>query len=92
MTLSNGLVSVEVDETLGTFSLDGRPGYGQLVDGGDLGDSYNYSPPRRTPSWRRPTSVAVRVLEPGPVRARAAITATYLLAGSRRRRLAGPGG
>ena len=53
VTLSNGLVSVEVDETLGTFSLNGRPGYGQLVDGGDLGDSYNYSPPSRTPSSRR---------------------------------------
>ena len=58
MSLSNGLVSVDVDETLGSFSLDGRPGYGRLVDGGDLGDSYNYSPPRQdafvdTPArWR----------------------------------------
>ena len=45
VALSNGLVSVEVDEATGTFSLNGLPGYGQLVDGGDLGDSYNYSPP-----------------------------------------------
>ncbi len=77
-TLSNGLVSVEVDETLGTFSLDGRPGYGQLVDGGDLGDSYNYSPPLKDSFVEAPTSVAVRVLEPGPVRARVEIAASYL--------------
>ena len=31
------------------------PGYGRLVDGGDLGDSYNYSRPARTPSSRRPS-------------------------------------
>jgi alpha-mannosidase len=77
-TLSNGLVSVEVDETLGTFSLDGRPGYGQLVDGGDLGDSYNYSPPLKDSFVEAPISVAVRVLEPGPVRARVEIAASYL--------------
>ena len=35
LSLSNGLVSIEVDAALGTFSIDGRPGYGQLVDGGD---------------------------------------------------------
>ena len=47
VVLSNGLLTVEVDAAVGTFSLNGRPGYGRLVDGGDLGDSYNYSPPRR---------------------------------------------
>ena len=34
VALSNGLVSVEVDEAMGTFALDGRAGYGRLVDGG----------------------------------------------------------
>ena len=34
-----------VDPATGTFSLDGVPGYGRLVDGGDHGDTYNYSPP-----------------------------------------------
>ena len=44
--LANGLVRVEIDRPTGTFALDGLGGYGRLVDGGDLGDSYNYSPPR----------------------------------------------
>ena len=76
--LSNGLLTVEVDAALGTFSLNGRPGYGRLVDGGDLGDSYNYSPPGRDVLIETPVSVSVRVVEPGPVRARAAISAVYV--------------
>ena len=66
-----------MDEVHGTFSLNGRAGYGQLVDGGDLGDSYNYSPPRQDTLVDTPTSVDVRITEPGPVRARVVITATY---------------
>ena len=49
-----------------------------MVDGGDLGDSYNYSPPGRDSFVDTPLSVSVRVVEPGPVRARAAITALYV--------------
>ena len=78
VSLSNGLVTVEVDAHSGTFSLDGKGGYGQLVDGGDLGDSYNYSPPRRDALVEAPESVSVRVIERGPVRASAGITATYI--------------
>src|SRR6202035_2050842 len=40
ITLDNGLVSVVVDGTTATFSVDGHEGFGRLVDGGDLGDSY----------------------------------------------------
>jgi len=76
-TLSNGLVSVVVDEADGTFAIDGRPGYGRLVDGGDLGDSYNYSPPAQDSLVDTPTSVTWRVTESGPVRARAELRATY---------------
>ena len=47
IVLTNGLVRIDVDPATGTFALDGTPGYGRLVDGGDLGDSYNYSPPRQ---------------------------------------------
>ena len=79
MSLSNGLVTVEVDETTGTFSLNGVPGYGRLVDGGDLGDSYNYSPPAEDSFVEAPDTVTVSVLESGPVRSRAAITAAYSL-------------
>ena len=42
---ANGLVTVAVDPADGTFAIDGLAGFGRLVDGGDLGDSYNYSPP-----------------------------------------------
>ena len=78
VSLSNGLVSVEVDKTLGSFSLNGRAGYGRLVDGGDFGDSYNYSPPRQDAIVDTPSAVAVRIAEQGPVRARVVITASYL--------------
>jgi alpha-mannosidase len=78
VTLSNGLVTVEIDETHGTFAINGKPGYGHLVDGGDLGDSYNYSPPRSDTLVDTPVTVSVRVIEKGPVRASAGITATYV--------------
>ena len=75
ISLSNGLVTVEVDEATGTFSLNGRSGYGRLVDGGDLGDSYNYSPPRGDTLVDTPRTVSARLVEPGPVRASVAISA-----------------
>ena len=75
--LTNGLVRVAVDPVSGTFALDGVRGYGRLVDGGDLGDSYNYSPPRQDSFVDSPESVTVRVDERGPVRARVHSTATY---------------
>jgi hypothetical protein len=77
VAMSNGLVSVEVDRSNGTFSLNGVAGYGKVIDGGDLGDSYNYSPPLKDSFVEAPTSVAARVLEPGPVRAKVEITSTY---------------
>jgi hypothetical protein len=77
VVLANGLVRLDVDAATGTFALDGTPGYGRLVDGGDLGDSYNYSPPRQDSFVDTPLSVAVRVDERGPVRARVRITSTY---------------
>ena len=41
------LVPVEVDRRPTAPSPSTAwPGYGRLVDGGDLGDTYNYSPPR----------------------------------------------
>jgi hypothetical protein len=77
ITLGNGLVEVAIDRANGTFSLDGVSGYGRLVDGGDYGDSYNYSPPRQDSFVDAPRDVVIRVDERGPVRARARITATY---------------
>jgi mannosylglycerate hydrolase len=77
VSLSNGLVAVVVDHDAGTFSVDGHTGFGRLVDGGDLGDSYNYSPPSGDRLVDAPAAVRVAVTERGPVRAAATITATY---------------
>ncbi len=77
VVVTNGLVRIDVDPATGTFALDGRPGYGRLVDGGDLGDSYNYSPPRQDSFVDVPLAVTVRIDERGPVRARVRITSTY---------------
>ena len=78
VVLANGLVRVDIDQAGGTFALDGLAGYGRLVDDGDLGDSYNYSPPQQDSVVDTPETVTVRVDERGPVRARARITATYV--------------
>ena len=77
VSLSNGLVSIAVDADRGTFAVNGLAGYGRLVDGGDLGDSYNYSPPSADSFVDAPEEVTVRIVEPGPVRARAVINAVY---------------
>ncbi len=77
VVLSNGLVTVAVDPATGTFAVDGLAGFGRLVDGGDLGDSYNYSPPRSDHLVDTPERVTVAVGDRGPVRATAVVTATY---------------
>jgi hypothetical protein len=76
-SMSNGLTRLEIDPLDGTFSLNGLPGYNKLVDGGDLGDSYNYSPPATDSFVDRPTSVAVTATERGPIRGVITIAATY---------------
>ncbi|MGQ0521568.1 MAG: glycoside hydrolase family 38 C-terminal domain-containing protein [Actinomycetota bacterium] len=68
--VDNGLVRVEVDPASGTFSIDGLAGFDRLVDGGDHGDTYNWSPPDADTLVDRPAAVAVEVVEPGPLRAR----------------------
>ena len=69
LTLANGLTTVVVDAADGTFSVDGVPGYGRLVDGGDHGDTYNYSPPATDTLVDPPDSVTLAVGDRGPVRA-----------------------
>jgi hypothetical protein len=77
VVLGNGLVTVEIDPGAGTFSIDGHEGFGRLVDEGDLGDSYNYSPPAQDAVIDSPVEVHVRITEHGPVRAAAEITSLY---------------
>ncbi|HMJ74475.1 MAG TPA: hypothetical protein VK507_00800, partial [Iamia sp.] len=77
-SLANGLVGVEVDPTDGTWSIDGVAGYGRLVDGGDLGDTYNWCPPPAGDVLvSAPSSVTVSVVEDGPVRATVRIDTTW---------------
>jgi hypothetical protein len=75
--LDNELVRVEVDGETGTFSLNGLAGFDRLVDGGDEGDTYNYSPPLDDTVVDRPESVEVELIEAGPVRGRLRVRRRY---------------
>jgi len=80
--LANAHLRVDADPRTGTFSVataDGVTvvGAGRLVEGGDGGDTYNYSPPTADRIVDTPSAVTVRVTETGPVRARLEIVATY---------------
>jgi len=77
VVIRNGLVSVAVDSSEGTFAVDGLRGFGRLVDGGDHGDSYNYSPPLSDQLVDTPDSVSVSISERGPVRGRIVIVSQY---------------
>jgi len=81
-TLANEHVRVEIDAADGTYSMevDRGPrvaGLGRLVDGGDGGDTYNYSPPDADRIVDAPDAVRVVTLEHGPVRARVRIESDY---------------
>jgi alpha-mannosidase len=81
--LVNEHLRVEVDPSDGTCSIgaDGVAivGANRYVDGGDGGDTYNFSPPDLDRVVDRPESVCVAVVEAGPVRARLAVSARYRL-------------
>jgi mannosylglycerate hydrolase len=72
-------VAVDGDGTYAITTSDGITvrGLGRLVDGGDGGDTYNYSPPAEDLLVDRPERVEVTALESGPVRASVRIDATY---------------
>jgi alpha-mannosidase len=72
-------VAVAADGTYTITTADGLTvtGLGRLVDGGDGGDTYNYSPPDEDVLVDRPGRVDVTALESGPVRARVRIDAKY---------------
>ena len=81
--LQNEHLEVEVDPADGTvtISADGVTvtGANRYVDGGDGGDTYNYSPPADDTVIDLPESVTVTVAETGPVRAGVVVTARYRL-------------
>lgn len=75
--LTNGLVTVTPDHNDGTFAIGSLTGLGRLVDDGDVGDTYNWSPPDHDGLVTRPHEVDVLVSEAGPVRGRIEITRRY---------------
>jgi hypothetical protein len=77
VTIRNGLSTVVVDGSDGTFSLDGLAGLGRLVDDGEAGDTYNYCPPSTDTVVDTPDAVSVTVVELGPVRAIVAVDRTF---------------
>jgi mannosylglycerate hydrolase len=79
LRLGNGLVDLQVDPTAGTFSVNGLGGLGQLVDGGDVGDTYNWCPPDDDLLVDRPVSGSCRLVEQGPLRARLELRSAYQL-------------
>ncbi len=81
LTMSNEHLQVTVDPTDGTVSVDCEgvriAAADRLVDGGDGGDTYNYSPPEIDTIVDTPTAVRVEATESGPVRARIVVTRIY---------------
>ena len=80
--IANEHLRVDVDPDDGTFSVttaDGvrAAGLNRYVDGGDAGDTYNWSPPLEDHVVDRPSSVRVDLVEAGPVRARLLVTSSY---------------
>jgi len=75
--LDNGLVRIEVDGEDGTFSVDGLAGFDRLVDGGDHGDTYNWSPPEFDTVVDTPDAVVVDAVETGPLRGRLRVRRTF---------------
>ena len=69
--VDNGLLRVEVaeDGTLRLSTPDGLSvdGVARIVDGGDVGDSYNYAPPAADELVDKPRAVRTAVVHDGPV-------------------------
>jgi alpha-mannosidase len=81
-TIANEHARITVDVATGTYALETTDGLrveglGRLVDGGDGGDTYNYSPPEQDVVIDTPAAVRVTTLETGPVRARILVESEY---------------
>ncbi|MEV0378847.1 alpha-mannosidase [Nonomuraea sp. NPDC050643] len=79
--LDNGLLRVTIgsDGTLTLVGQDGTTvtGAGRIVDGGDVGDTYNHAPPPVDVVVSEPESVAVEVVCTGPLLAIVDVRRTY---------------
>ena len=82
LRLANEHLTVSVDPSTGTLTIataDGVvvTGSNALVDGGDGGDTYNYSAPGVDLLVTEPTAVEVTTVEDGPVRGRLLVVTRY---------------
>ncbi len=79
--IENGLVRVEVDAVDGTLTIEADgvriTGANRYVDGGDGGDTYNYSPPGDDLIVDTPESVTVEVADNGGVWAQLVVTSRF---------------
>ena len=80
--LENEHLRIDVDPHTGTSTItttDGvvATGLGRLVEGGDGGDTYNYSPPARDIVIDHPEAVTVTLHEHGPIRAQLRVVTWY---------------
>ncbi|QXJ20189.1 alpha-mannosidase [Actinomadura graeca] len=80
-TLDNGLLRADVrdDGTVGLRTPSGTvvEGLGRIVDGGDLGDTYNHAPPADDRLVTTPLAVRVEPVSEGPLVAALDIVRTY---------------
>ncbi|MGD0983182.1 MAG: hypothetical protein ABSA65_05090 [Acidimicrobiales bacterium] len=77
IVLANSLVAVTLSPTDGTFDVNGLAGFNRLVDSGDFGDTYNYSPPEHDLVVDTPVWTTLSLIESGPVRAVAVAERMY---------------
>jgi len=77
--LSNGLISVAFNPKDGTYSVNGRQGYGQIIDEVDVGDTYNWCPVEPQVLIDHPESTRAEIVESGPIRGRLRIYSEYQL-------------
>ncbi len=79
--LDNGHIRVELAPDGATFTVDADgvrvAGLGRLVDGGDGGDTYSYSPPGHDRLVDTPIRTSWMIDERGPARGRLVIDRTY---------------
>ncbi|MCK2221490.1 alpha-mannosidase [Actinomadura sp. ATCC 31491] len=80
-TLDNGLlrVTIAADGTLTLFGADGTTvtGAGRIVDGGDVGDTYNYAPPAEDLLVTDPVQMESELVHSGPLVAAVDVRRAY---------------
>ena len=77
LVLANSLVALTLSPADGTFEVNGVPGFNRLVESGDFGDTYNYSPPEHDLIVETPVWTTLSLIESGPVRAVAVVERMY---------------